>query len=305
MGAGHLLAHEIVDSGLNENADLTRQVQLLSNQIDNDKPEPPVIVASLHEKQSAAKPLVLVVDDDHDLCNYIADSLKHSFRVIQAANGREGIEKAIEFSPDVIISDVMMPETDGLELCTRIKSDIETSHIPVILLTARAEAENFIEGLDSGADDYISKPFNIKIIEAKVRSLIENRKRLRTLFAGSLVPVPREITTTRSDEIFLNKAIKLIEENINNFDWGVKEMASQLCISRSLLHKKLTAIVDQSAVDFITSIKMKKSALMMHQNDLNISEVAYSVGFNDPKYFSRCFKKHFGKTPSEYANQSA
>lgn len=304
MGASHLLAHEIIDSGSKENTDLTQQVQLLSNQMDNDKAES-ATTSNLHEKQSAAKPLILVVDDDHDLCNYVADSLKHSFRVIQAANGREGIEKAIEFSPDVIISDVMMPETDGLELCTRIKSDIETSHIPVILLTARAEAENFIEGLDSGADDYISKPFNIKIIEAKVRSLIENRKRLRTLFAGSLVPVPREITTTRSDEIFLNKAIKLIEENINNFDWGVKEMASQLCISRSLLHKKLTAIVDQSAVDFITSIKMKKSALMMHQNDLNISEVAYSVGFNDPKYFSRCFKKHFGKTPSEYANQSA
>lgn len=251
------------------------------------------------------RPLVLIIDDDHDLCNYLSDSLKNTFKILKAENGREGLDLAHRYSPDVIISDVMMPEMDGLELCTRLKTEIQTSHIPVILLTARSEAENYIEGLETGADDYIAKPFNIRIIEAKIKNLIENRKRLKSLFANSLIPVPREVTTTRSDEIFLQRAIKLVEENINDADFSVQEMASELCISRSLLHKKLTALVDQSAGDFITAIKLKKSALMMHEGNFNISDVAYAVGFNDPKYFSRCFKKHFGKSPSEYAKDNS
>jgi signal transduction histidine kinase/ligand-binding sensor domain-containing protein/AraC-like DNA-binding protein/ActR/RegA family two-component response regulator len=309
IGTNHLISEEIKAENYSLAKDSTLQVQLLSEQLNppqNSEIQPQTEnqnLIAIKEKQELEKSLVLVVDDDHDLCDFIADSLKDSFRIIKAYNGKEGIEQARLHAPDVIISDVMMPETDGLELCSRIKTELETSHIPVILLTARSEADNYIEGLESGADDYISKPFNIRIIEAKVKSLIENRKKLKSLFTGSLIPVPREITTTRSDEVFLNKAIKLVEENIADPDWGVQDMASQLCISRSLLHKKLTAIVDQSAVDFITAIRLKKSALLMHQNMLNISEVAYSVGFNDPKYFSKCFKKHFGKTPTEYANQ--
>jgi signal transduction histidine kinase/ligand-binding sensor domain-containing protein/DNA-binding response OmpR family regulator len=257
------------------------------------------------EDKLSEKASVLIIDDDHDLCNYLADSLKNSFRILSAENGKEGWEMANRFSPDVIISDVMMPEMDGLELCTRLKTEIQTSHIPVILLTARSEAENYIEGLDTGADDYIAKPFNIRIIEAKIKNLIENRKRLKALFANSLIPVPREVTTTRSDEIFLQRAIKLVEENINDADFSVQDMASELCISRSLLHKKLTAIVDQSAGDFITAIKLKKSALLMHEGNFNISDVAYAVGFNDPKYFSRCFKKFFGKSPSDYVRDNS
>lgn len=307
LGSNHLISQEIKTGSNSVGKGSSLQAEMLNEQL--SATEPPIQtspetknITSIREKQELEKSLVLVVDDDIDLCNFIADSLKESFRVIKAYNGKEGIEQARLHTPDVIISDVMMPETDGLELCSRIKSELETSHIPVILFTARSEAENYIEGLDSGADDYISKPFNIRIIEAKIKSLIENRKKLKNLFTGSLIPVPREITTTRSDEVFLNKAIKLVEENIANPDWSVQDMASQLFISRSLLHKKLTAIVDQSAVDFITAIRLKKSALLMHQNTLNISEVAYSVGFNDPKYFSKCFKKHFGKTPTEYAN---
>lgn len=257
------------------------------------------------EKKLDDKALVLVIDDDHDLCNYLSDSLRSSFNILNAENGKDGWELANRYSPDVIVSDVMMPEMDGLELCTRLKTEIQTSHIPVILLTARSEAENYIEGLETGADDYIAKPFNIRIIEAKIKNLIENRKRLKALFANSLIPVPREVTTTRADEVFLQRAIKLVEENINDAGFSVQDMASELCISRSLLHKKLTAIVDQSAGDFITAIKLKKSALLMHEGKFNISDVAYAVGFNDPKYFSRCFKKYFGKSPSEYVKENS
>jgi DNA-binding response OmpR family regulator len=314
LGSLHLSPSEIIDNKeVSVSQEPNIQVKLLNEQTVNGshsrestfKGNQTVLEVNTADANDSAKPLVLIVDDDHDLCNYLADSLKNTFRVIKAENGKDGIDMANLHSPDVIVSDVMMPEMDGLELCTRLKNEIQTSHIPVILLTARSEAENYIEGLETGADDYIAKPFSTRIIEAKIKSLIENRQRLRTLFSNSLIPVPREITTTRSDELFLQRAIKVVEENIDDAEWSVQEMASELCISRSLLHKKLTAIVDQSAGDFITAIKLKKSALLMHEGTLNISEVAYSVGFNDPKYFSRCFRKYFGKSPSEYVRDNS
>jgi len=179
---------------------------------------------------------------------------------------------------------------------------LATSHIPVMLLTAKTLLENWIEGLETGADDYIPKPFNIRILEAKCKSLIENRKRLKKVFEQSLVPVSGEITTTPVDEEFMQKTIKVVENNINNPEFGVQKLATELCVSRSLLHKKLTAIVDLSANDFITSMRLKKSAVLLQKSNLNISEIAFEVGFNDPKYFSRCFRKHFGLSPTEYMN---
>jgi ligand-binding sensor domain-containing protein/signal transduction histidine kinase/DNA-binding response OmpR family regulator len=313
IGTEHLSPSEIVENAISLNTNNSEfQFKLLKEQLVNSSKEKKNITSEniaepdvIIEKPSSDKPLILIIDDDNDLRSYLSDSLKTSFHVLKAENGKEGLAMANSHSPDVIISDVMMPEMDGLDLCSRLKNDIQTSHIPVILLTARSEAENYIEGLETGADDYIAKPFNIKIIEAKVKSLIDNRQRLKTLFSNNLIPAPREITTTRSDEMFLQRAIKVVEDNITEIDWSVQEMASELCISRSLLHKKLTAIVGQSAVDFITAIKLKKSALLMHEGNLNISEVAYSVGFNDPKYFSRCFRKYFGKSPSEYVRDNS
>ncbi len=313
-GTSHLTPSEITTHSSPSTLSETEfQVTLLNQQFNQGAKEKRAVPngnskevnPNIPESKINDKALVLVIDDDHDLCNYLSESLSDSFRILSAENGKEGLELANLYSPDVIISDVMMPEMDGLELCTRLKTEIQTSHIPVILLTARSEAEHYIEGLETGADDYIAKPFNVRIIEAKIKNLIENRKRLKALFANSLIPVPREVTTTRSDEIFLQRAIKLVEDNINDADFSVQEMASELCISRSLLHKKLTAIVDQSAGDFITAIKLKKSALLMHEGNFNISDVAYAVGFNDPKYFSRCFKKHFGKSPSEYVKENS
>ena len=196
----------------------------------------------------------------------------------------------------------MMPEMDGLELCHQLKMDLVTSHIPLILLTARTEVDDYIDGFQSGADDYIPKPFNIRILEAKILSLIENRNRLRKLFGHSLVPVPKEMTTTPVDEQFIQRTIKIVEANMSNPEFSVQKLASEMCVSRSLLHKKLTAIVDLSANDFITSMRLKKSAMLLHQGNFNISEIAFEVGFNDPKYFSRCFRKHFGMSPTEYIN---
>ena len=245
---------------------------------------------------------ILVVEDSFDLRSFIVNSFRNEYRMLEAANGMEAYDIVKKYSPDLIISDVMMPFMDGLELCSRIKKNLATSHIPVMLLTAKTLLENWIEGLETGADDYIPKPFNIRILEAKCKSLIENRKRLKKVFEQSLVPVSGEITTTPLDEEFMQKTIKVVENNINNPEFGVQKLATELCVSRSLLHKKLTAIVDLSANDFITSMRLKKSAVLLQKSNLNISEIAFEVGFNDPKYFSRCFRKHFGLSPTEYMN---
>jgi signal transduction histidine kinase/ligand-binding sensor domain-containing protein/DNA-binding response OmpR family regulator len=247
-------------------------------------------------------PTILVVEDSFDLRSFIVNSFRNDYRMLEAANGLEAYELVKKNSPDLIISDVMMPFMDGLELCSRIKKNLATSHIPVILLTAKTLLENWIEGLETGADDYIPKPFNIRILEAKCKSLIENRRRLRRIFEQSLVPVSEEITTTPLDEEFMHKTIKVVEENISNPEFGVQKLATELCVSRSLLHKKLTAIVDLSANDFITSMRLKRSATLLQKGNLNISEIAFEVGFNDPKYFSRCFRKHFGLSPTEFMN---
>jgi len=264
---------------------------------------PDVTSSDIERGLSNSLPVILLVEDSYDLRSFIVNSFRNDYRILEASNGVEGIEMVRQYSPDLIISDVMMPYMDGLEFCSRIKNDLSTSHIPVILLTAKTLLENWIEGLETGADDYIPKPFNIKILESKCKSLIENRMRLRKVFDQSLEPVSEEITATHIDEEFMQKTIRIVEQNINNPEFGVQKLAAEMCVSRSLLHKKLIAIVDLSANDFITSMKLKKSALLLLQGNLNISEIAFEVGFNDPKYFSRCFRKHFGMSPTEYINK--
>jgi YesN/AraC family two-component response regulator len=197
----------------------------------------------------------------------------------------------------------MMPKMDGYEFCAEVKSDLHTSHIPFVLISARADEEDMIEGLDAGADDYIIKPFELNVVEAKIRTLIENRKKLQKLFSSSLIADVRKVTTNSIDNKFLKQSVDIVEGHMIDSEFGVQSLAEKLNISRSLLHKKLTAIVGQSANDFIVSIRLKHSAKLILEGNKKISEIAYQVGFNDPKYFTRCFKKHFGKTPSAYMQE--
>lgn len=283
---------------LEKQFDLENQLELLEQEMiipEVERTEDQLIITS-------SLPSILIVEDSYDLRSFILNSFRKEYRMLEAANGLEAYEMVKKYSPDLVISDVMMPFMDGLELCSRIKKNLATSHIPVILLTAKTLIESWIEGLETGADDYIPKPFNIRILEAKCKSLIENRKRLRKLFEQSLVPVCEDITTTHVDEQFMQKAITVVNKNIGNPEFGVQKLAADLCISRSLLHKKLTAIVDLSANDFITSMRLKKSVILLQKGNMNISEIAFEVGFNDPKYFSRCFKKYFSMSPTEYLN---
>ncbi len=247
----------------------------------------------------AGEATILILDDDLELLTFMNEQLSKTFKVITSSHGKEGLKLANIYIPDVIICDVMMPETDGIEICNQLKNNLTTSHIPVILLSAKAEVENFIEGLEQGADDYIAKPFNLSVLTAKIRSLIENRERLKKKFQEQIFPDAKEITNNKADEKFIEKALYIVREHLNDADFTVEDFAKEMCVSRSLLHKKLTAITGQSANEFILSLRMKKALALLQTNDLSISEIAYQVGFNDPKYFSKCFKKYYGRSPSE------
>lgn len=246
------------------------------------------------------KPTILVAEDNYDLRTFISVYLSKNYRIIETENGREAYEKVLLHNPQLIISDIMMPEMDGLELCSRIKKNLLTSHIPVILLTARSTVENWVEGLETGADDYMPKPFNVAILEARIKNIIERQDNLKKLFRRDNKIEVAELTSTSVDEQFLTKAIKVVEEHYPDPEFGVENFVEKMAVSRSLLHKKLTALTDQSASNFITTIRLKKSIQLLKAKSGNISEVAYEVGFSDPKYFSRTFKKFFGVSPREF-----
>ncbi len=254
-------------------------------------------------EQYVGKPLLLVVEDNRELREFVASRLNQQFNILIAENGEIAFELAEKHNPDLVISDIMMPVMNGLQLCSMLKEKIETSHIPVILLTAKGTVENQIEGYKTGADEYIPKPFNMELLETRVQNLIDSRKRLRKAFANPDQVSLEEITKNPTDQKFLRKALQHIEKNLDNTEFNVNDFASVMCISRSLLHKKLTALTDQSATDFINTIRLKKARELILSGSYNISEVAYTVGYNDPKYFSRLFKKHFNVSPSEYIKE--
>jgi YesN/AraC family two-component response regulator len=202
--------------------------------------------------------------------------------------------------PDLIISDVMMPVMDGVSLSDKVKNDERTSHIPFILLTARADSESKISGLETGADAYLTKPFEMKELQVRINHLIEGRKKLRKKFSRSLSLQPSEITVTPIDEIFLKKALDILEANIMNTDFDVEIFSKEIGMSRTNLHRKLKALTDCSATEFIRIFRLKRAMCLLEQKAGNVSEVAYAVGFNSQGYFTKCFKKQYGRSPSGF-----
>lgn len=244
------------------------------------------------------KPLALIVDDNEDLVAFMKDSLSLYFRIQSASNGREAWQKISELMPDIIVSDVMMPEMDGNELCRWVKTDKRTSDIPMILLTARQAVEDKVEGLTIGADDYVTKPFNVEILILRMRKLIDLSKKRK---AKSLIdPEPSEIAITSLDEKLVENAIKYVEANIGRCDLSVEELSRGLGMSRVHLYKKLLQITGKTPIEFIRVIRLKRAAQMLRESQQNVSEIAYQLGFNNPKYFSKYFKDEFGVLPSVY-----
>lgn len=245
-------------------------------------------------------PLLLIVEDNADIRNYIALNFSKEYRIILATDGSEGLQKAIETIPDLIVSDVMMPGMNGLELCRTLKSDERTSHIPIILLTARQSDESKTEGYETGADAYVTKPFNTTVLQAQIRNLLDQRQRLRELFSqGSAIEI-KKIAINGTDEAFLNKVVKHIHDNLEDEEFTINALSELLNMSRSQCYRKIKALTNQSLIDFVTTIRMNKALEYLVSGEYNISQTAYKVGYSMSSNFSRTFTRHFGVSPSKY-----
>ena len=247
-----------------------------------------------------AKPVLLFVDDNTDFCEFMADNLSEEYTVITANDGQEAIEQLDKFDVTIVVSDVMMPVMSGTELCSRIKTNIYWSHIPVILLTARTAEEYQIEGFELGADDYITKPFNFDILKLRIQKFIEWTEKCHITFSQKMDVSPSEITITSLDEKLIEKAIKVVEEHMNDTDFSVEILGEFLGLSRSHLYKKLMVITGKGPADFIRTIRLKRGRQLLEKSQLQIAEIAYEVGYNSPKRFTINFREEFGLSPSEY-----
>ncbi len=254
---------------------------------------------SFEEAQKTRK-VILVVDDNKDIVSFLSDQLKEKYLVLTAYNGLEGYEIAINAVPDLVLADVMMPELDGRELCKKIKTDDKTSHIPVILLSALDSDKNQLKGIESGADEYISKPFDVQILHKKIENLILLTDRLKKRFSKKITLMPSNVSVTSPDEIFLNNLLQTIEKEIDNTELDVDMLAQRLNISRMQLYRKVSALTNMTVKELVTDIRLKRAAQLLTNQKLSVSEVVYSVGFNDLSYFGKCFKKKYGINPSEY-----
>jgi ligand-binding sensor domain-containing protein/signal transduction histidine kinase/DNA-binding response OmpR family regulator len=264
--------------------------------------------ASVNDGKQATT--LLVVEDNVELRNIIKEKFAEQFVVLEAADGVRGLEIAVSEMPDIIISDVMMPQMDGFELCRRLKTDHRTSHIPVVLLTAKSTQTDLVSGLETGANIYMTKPFSTKVLELNVNNLLVARENWRRLFAQQInsYQLPpeednKEPAISTIEQAFLDTVIKIIEENLDNQQFGVDMLSRKVAMSAPILYKKIRAVSNMSVNDFIKSIRLKKAAELLQEKHLNVFEVAQAVGYSDRKYFSQEFKKHFGKTPKEYATE--
>ena len=242
-------------------------------------------------------PVALVIEDNTDVAEYIRICLNGKYRVIASPDGKKGIDAAIAAIPDIIISDVMMPKKDGFEVCETLKQDERTSHIPIILLTAKATNTDRIEGLSHGADAYLTKPFNKEELFVRLEQLIKIRRQLQEKYSKIGNQLIEKEKPTRED-IFLKKAIDIINKNLDNLNLDSSILASELALSESQLYRKLKAISGKSTALFIRTVKLNKAKELLHASNLTVSEIAYQLGFNDPAWFSRVFKEEFGVSPS-------
>ena len=250
--------------------------------------------------EAGNRPTLLIVEDNDEFRTFMSSQLSEQYTVIEATNGAEGLQKVQDLHPDLVISDVMMPEIDGMELCNRLKKEIETSHIPIIILTARSSDESQIEGYKSGADAYISKPFNMDILLLRISNLLEQQKERKDLFKKAIIIQPDSIATTSVDEKLITKAIQCVEQNLSNTLYSVEQLSKEMHMDRTGLYRKLLAITGQTPSAFIRSIRLKKAAQLLAQG-LSVSEVADLVGFGTMSYFSKCFQEEFGVKPSAYS----
>jgi len=251
----------------------------------------------------AEMPSILLVEDNEDFRFYLKENLRLHYKVFEASHGKEGWQKTLAHHPQLIVSDINMPEMDGIELTKKIKSDKRTSHIPVILLTALTGEEDQLKGLGTGANDYITKPFNFEVLNAKVRNLLLLNSNLKNTYSRQIKVLTPEVEIQSDDERLLNTVMLYLEENLTNPELSVEELSKHVGMSRSSLYSKILDLTGQTPVEFIRSVKLEKAAVLLEKSDMNVAQIAYSVGFSTPNYFAKSFKTKFGMLPSEYINK--
>ena len=249
------------------------------------------------------KPLVLIVDDSEDVRKYLSSLLKNEYEISTASNGEEGIKNAAEILPDIIISDIMMPSMDGIEFCQKIKSDWRTSDIPVILLTAKVSIESKIEGLEIGADAYLTKPFNSRELFTQLKNLLDQRKRLREKYGKDFESINIKTSNDSAERDFIEKALTIIKNNIDVSNFNVEQLAKELFVSRTQLHRKISTLTGQAPGEFIRAFKLKHAAKLLSEKKLSVTQIAYEIGFSSPAQFTRAFSKYFNCLPSEFPSK--
>ena len=309
-----------VSSEINKGSTFTAKLLKGNSHFTLDQIKPGKVEKDLEHDQITLKPpqneigdnnidedssIVLIIEDSDDMRLYVKDILEKNYRILEAENGAEGFKLAAEYIPDLVITDVMMPEMDGLEFCQKLKSDERTSHIPVIMLTAKAEDKNKLEGLETGADAYLTKPFNVEELEIRMQKLIELRHKLIAKFSKIISVAPGDINTHNADERFLQSALGIIEHNISNSDFDVEKFSKEMGLSRVQLYRKIKALTNLTITELIRKIRIKRAAQLLENNKGDIAGIAYEVGFNNLSYFSKCFKEEFHCTPSDYIHKSS
>lgn len=298
-GTEHFNAEELLNNSLGSSS---KQSILAS--VTNDSSQTTfddMILDSVNEYRQS----ILVVEDNDEVREFLLESLRSHYLVTGCENGRLGYENAIVEIPDLIITDVMMPEMDGLQLCEKIKSDPRTNHIPVIMLTARAAPVHQIGGLSIGADIYIAKPFSLEILLLNIKNLMQLRRSMQEKFTQQVTLQPKDIIIPSKDGEHLNKLISIIENRMEDSDFGVAELATEIGMSQPVLYRKVKALTDLSVADFIKSIRLKRAAMLLVQQKMTIADVAFAVGFNNRKHFSKEFRKQFNESPSNYMTGSS
>ncbi|MDR1526675.1 MAG: response regulator [Dysgonamonadaceae bacterium] len=291
-----------------------KDVEMMTPGKEKEETRPPVSKETTadQEENREKRRSILLVEDDADLRAFVKTTLEEEYTVMEAKNGLEGWEKARKALPDFVVSDIMMPEMDGIELLQKLKEDFLTSHIPVILLTAKTMIESKLEGITYGADDYITKPFNIPYFKARIRNLFEQRKRLQEIYRSRLTDIvpqepaeeePKPFIIPSQDEILLKKAVQIIETRIDDSDFSVDDLVTSLGMSRSVFFNKVKSLTGLAPIEFIRDLKMKRAAELLASGDYLVKEVSYMIGISDTKYFGKCFKTKFGITPQDYKNR--
>ena len=254
-------------------------------------------------KLRTKKPSVLLVEDNEDFRFYLKDNLKEYFTIIEAGNGKQGWQKALAAHPDLIVSDISMPEMNGTELCKKVKTDQRTTHIPVILLTALAGEEQELKGLETGANDYMTKPFNFEILLSKIKNQLAQKEQFRKTYQKQVEVKLSDVEVESPNEKFMQQLMVLIEKNMAKAEFSIEDMSREMYMSRVSLYKKLLSLTGKTPIEFLRQIRLKRAASLMEKTQMTVAEVAYEVGFNNPKYFSKYFKAEFDKLPSVYMEE--